>query len=144
MEEEKNTGPRAERMDTREAARYLGVATQTLVNWRAQGKGPAYIRYARGIHYTKRDLDKFVERSRYWPKQPLVMADDKRGGFEAVDLLGAVHRDAGEFGLGLSPTSQQITTLSGVEVLIQVGRDVQRLADAAERIADSLAAGRKK
>lgn len=51
-----------------EAARYLGVATKTLANWRAAGKGPTYIRHGAGsVAYLRADLVAYREAQRIAP-----------------------------------------------------------------------------
>jgi hypothetical protein len=46
---------------SREAAAYLGVADQTLANWRYLGKGPRFYRVGQLIKYDERDLDDYLE-----------------------------------------------------------------------------------
>jgi len=51
-----------------EAARYLGVATKTLANWRAAGKGPNYIRHGGGnVVYLRADLEAYRDTQRTVP-----------------------------------------------------------------------------
>lgn len=51
-----------------EAARYLGVATKTLANWRSAGKGPQYIRHGVGsVAYLQSDLEAYREAQRVVP-----------------------------------------------------------------------------
>jgi len=46
-----------------DAARYLGVAVQSVRNWRWKGIGPKYHRVGqRMVRYRRRDLDAFIER----------------------------------------------------------------------------------
>ena len=53
------------RMPTREAAEFLGVSYQTLVNWRAACKGPVFIRMCgRAVRYERADLEAFLEQSK--------------------------------------------------------------------------------
>lgn len=51
-----------------EAAIYLGLAHQTLANWRARGQGPAYVRLGGAgrprIVYLIEDLDAFLRANR--------------------------------------------------------------------------------
>jgi excisionase family DNA binding protein len=49
-------------LSTEEAAGYLGVAAQTLRNWRSQGRSPAYIKLNKGklVRYLQADLDAFI------------------------------------------------------------------------------------
>lgn len=50
-------------VDTRIAARMLGVSPNTLQVWRQQNKGPAYLRLGnKTIKYSVRDLTDFVQR----------------------------------------------------------------------------------
>ena len=50
-----------ERFTHKEAAAYLGIATQSLYNWRSQRRGPDYVLMGSKILYLKSDLDKFIE-----------------------------------------------------------------------------------
>jgi hypothetical protein len=57
------------RMNTENAARYLGVTVLTLKNWRFRGKkkptGPPFIVLGgRRVWYFKTDLDRFIARGR--------------------------------------------------------------------------------
>ena len=53
------------RLPTRRAAEYLGVAPETLRNWRWRGRGPRYSRLGDGpgarAVYRKGDLDNWLE-----------------------------------------------------------------------------------
>ncbi|MDN5698715.1 MAG: helix-turn-helix domain-containing protein [Kocuria sp.] len=52
-----------------EAARFLGVATKTLANWRADGKGPQYVRLEGGsVVYVRDDLETYRDSQRVLPK----------------------------------------------------------------------------
>ena len=54
-----------ERFDHKGAANYLGIAEQTLYNWRTQRRGPDYVVMGRRkIIYFKIDLDKYIESHR--------------------------------------------------------------------------------
>lgn len=44
-----------------EAAQYLGVAEQTLANWRYLGKGPRFFRVGQLVKYDERDLDGWLD-----------------------------------------------------------------------------------
>ncbi len=50
-----------ERFSHKEAAAYLGIAEQTLYNWRSKRRGADYVLMGRKIMYLKCDLDKFIE-----------------------------------------------------------------------------------
>ena len=50
-----------ERFNHKDAANYLGIANQTLYNWRTQRRGPDYVLIGRKIMYLKSDLDEFIE-----------------------------------------------------------------------------------
>jgi|APSaa5957512622_1039677.scaffolds.fasta_scaffold11828_2 predicted DNA-binding transcriptional regulator AlpA len=47
--------------DHKDAASYLGIAVQTLYNWRNQRRGPNYVLMGSKILYLKKDLDEFIE-----------------------------------------------------------------------------------
>jgi len=47
------------RMDTGNAAGYIGVAEKTLAMWRCQGTGPRFIKRGR-VFYYKEDLDEWL------------------------------------------------------------------------------------
>ena len=51
-----------------EAAKELGLATQTLRNWRHQKKGPAYLKIGRSVRYQLEDLKKFKANRRIDPE----------------------------------------------------------------------------
>ncbi len=59
--------PSIEKFDTKAAAKYLGVAPQTLHNWRFLRRGPAYHRVGRRIYYLRSDLDAFFSLGRIVP-----------------------------------------------------------------------------
>lgn len=47
-----------------EAARIIGIAPKTLVNWRNRGKGPAYVRLGEKhspVMYRVRDLESWID-----------------------------------------------------------------------------------
>ena len=48
-------------LDTKSAAKRLGLSHQTLEKWRYQGRGPRYIRYlSKAIRYRQSDIDAFI------------------------------------------------------------------------------------
>ncbi|WP_430867441.1 helix-turn-helix transcriptional regulator [Demequina aurantiaca] len=52
------------RLSGPDAALYLGVATQTLANWRNLGRGPKYMRQGRlhaRVYYKIADLDAWID-----------------------------------------------------------------------------------
>lgn len=51
-------------LNTREAARRLGLAAGTLQNWRIRGQGPTYVRLGKAIRYEPESLARFVEQGR--------------------------------------------------------------------------------
>lgn len=62
------------RMSPQEAAKYLGttdapVSLNTLNWWRAQGRGPAFIKVGTRIQYAKSDLDAFLNAGRRKPEE---------------------------------------------------------------------------
>ena len=57
-----------ELLNSEQAANYLGLATQTLANWRFLNKGPAYLCIGRRRMYQLEDLDNFKQRNRIEPE----------------------------------------------------------------------------
>lgn len=51
------------RLTRSHAASYLGVAVQTLANWRSQGRGPKSIRLGGKVFYRLADLEAFIAAS---------------------------------------------------------------------------------
>ena len=58
-------------MDTviteKEAANYLGLAVQTLRNWRHLKKGPPYLKLSRVVRYRTVDLQNYIKQNRINP-----------------------------------------------------------------------------
>lgn len=50
----------SELVDTRGAAKYLGVSIALIERWRWDGRGPMYIKFARACRYRKSDLEAFL------------------------------------------------------------------------------------
>ena len=48
------------RLTRSHAARYLGVAEQTLANWRSMGRGPKCLKIGGKVFYRLDDLEAFV------------------------------------------------------------------------------------
>jgi len=53
--------------DEDQAAEYLCLSPRTLQRWRGEGRGPAYRKVGKRVLYAQRDLEEFVEKSRYIP-----------------------------------------------------------------------------
>jgi len=53
-----------DKFDHKEAANYLGIADQTLYNWRNQRRGPDYVLMGSKIIYLKTDLDRYIDMNR--------------------------------------------------------------------------------
>jgi len=51
------------RMDTANAARYIGRKLKTLAQWRVTGQGPEYVKCGR-IYYFKDDIDAWLSSKR--------------------------------------------------------------------------------
>ena len=47
-------------LNTNEAASYLGLAAQTLKNWRDRHQGPPFMKAGSRVVYVKRDLDRWL------------------------------------------------------------------------------------
>ena len=60
-------------VDEKAAARILGVAVQTLRNWRHFRKGPAYIKMGRSVRYQIKDLQEYLDDRRIDPSQHEVL-----------------------------------------------------------------------
>ena len=57
-----------ERLNTTEAAEYLGVHPQTLGNWRKNHTGPPYYTVGRSIRYAVTDLNNYILDQRVEPR----------------------------------------------------------------------------
>lgn len=55
-------------IDEKQAAIILGIAVQTLRNWRHQRRGPAYVKMGRSIRYMLVDLDEYLETRKINPE----------------------------------------------------------------------------
>jgi hypothetical protein len=51
-------------VNEREAAAVLGVALQTVRNWRFLRQGPNYVKFAHSVRYDMNELNKFVDQHR--------------------------------------------------------------------------------
>jgi hypothetical protein len=58
----------------RETARELGVSLRTLRKWRQQGRGPAFIKFARQIHYRKESVAAWLNAREIQPIQEMTAA----------------------------------------------------------------------
>ncbi len=54
----------AKELNTIQAAHYLSLTRQTMMNWRARGYGPKFRKSFGTIKYQLEDIDKFMERAR--------------------------------------------------------------------------------
>ena len=52
-------------LDTRGAARLLGIAERTACNWRVNGEGPGFIRVGRSVRYDPRTLAAWLDERRF-------------------------------------------------------------------------------
>ena len=63
---QRKRAPRISSMDQllteAEVADYLRISLATIRRWRAEGTGPPWLRVGRGIRYSRRSLDAWVER----------------------------------------------------------------------------------
>lgn len=55
-------------VDERKAAKFIGVAVQTLRNWRHMRRGPAYLKIGKAVRYRIQDLDAFLNEHRIDPE----------------------------------------------------------------------------
>lgn len=55
-------------VDEKRAARFLGVAVQTMRNWRHQRRGPAYVKMGRSVRYQVEDLIGYLQSKKIDPE----------------------------------------------------------------------------
>ena len=55
-------------VDEKRAAKFLGVAVQTLRNWRHQSRGPAYVKMGRSVRYQVDDLVDYLTKKKIDPE----------------------------------------------------------------------------
>jgi len=55
-------------IDDNEAANELGLAVQTLRNWRNKCKGPPYLKIGRSIRYQVEDIETYKRKKRIDPE----------------------------------------------------------------------------
>jgi predicted site-specific integrase-resolvase len=55
-------------LDENQAAKILGVAVQTLRNWRHQCRGPAYVKMGRSVRYQVNDLVDYLNKKKIDPE----------------------------------------------------------------------------
>ncbi len=51
-------------LNTKQAARALGVKPSTLEVWRCRGDGPTYLKIGRAVRYRLEDLEAFLQAAR--------------------------------------------------------------------------------
>ena len=56
-------------VNERQAAEILGLAVQTLRNWRHQRRGPAWIKQSRRLTYLVDDLERYLRDHRIDPRE---------------------------------------------------------------------------
>jgi hypothetical protein len=56
-------------LNDKNAAKYVGLACQTLRNWRCMRKGPPYLKMGRSVRYLTNDLDDFMAKNRINPEK---------------------------------------------------------------------------
>ena len=54
-------------MNEKQAAEFLGVAVRTMQWWRANNKGPTYIKVGRPVRYRMDDLDAYLDANKVEP-----------------------------------------------------------------------------
>lgn len=55
-------------VNEKQAAKFLGVAVQTLRNWRHIRRGPAYVKMGRSVRYQINDLVDYLTRKKIDPE----------------------------------------------------------------------------
>lgn len=48
-------------MNTKQLAEYLGVSISAIMQYRAKGTGPRYVKLGQLVRYTKADVDEWLE-----------------------------------------------------------------------------------
>lgn len=56
-----------EYLSGKQLAELLGISESTVTLWRAQGKGPAWIKCGRSVRYARADVDAWLEQNRQGP-----------------------------------------------------------------------------
>ena len=55
-------------LDEKMASKILGVAVQTLRNWRHQRRGPVYVKMGRSVRYQMDDLENYIQKQKIDPE----------------------------------------------------------------------------
>ena len=55
-------------VDEKRAAKFLGIAVQTMRNWRHQRRGPAYVKMGRSVRYQVNDLVDYLKKRKINPE----------------------------------------------------------------------------
>lgn len=55
--------PQAEYLNTKQTAVLLGVGRKTLEGWRANGRGPKFVKLPGAVRYSRADLDAWLKRN---------------------------------------------------------------------------------
>ena len=58
-------------IDDNQAADDLGIAVQTLRNWRSNRRGPSYLKLGRSIRYRREDIEHYKLRNRVDPNSKI-------------------------------------------------------------------------
>ncbi len=67
----------ADLLNTQEAAQKLRLAPQTLVRWRREGAGPAFIRLGRKVMYRESQIANWLDVRQETPGEPVALVDMK-------------------------------------------------------------------
>ena len=70
---------RARLLDTKSAAKLLGCTPAALIKFRAERRGPAYVRVGRLIRYRHADLARWLRSCRIAPHCASLPSHSKRG-----------------------------------------------------------------
>lgn len=63
-------------LNTRDAARLLGVRPRTLEHWRSIGTGPTYSKIGRAIRYRREAIEKFIAVNEYMEQREDTIIND--------------------------------------------------------------------
>jgi len=56
--------PEIRLLNEKQVAEILGIARQTVANWRFERKGPRYHKLGRAVRYSLKDVEAFINKSR--------------------------------------------------------------------------------
>lgn len=52
-------------LSPKEAAHFIGVAVNTLANWRSIGRGPKFYKYCGHVRYSHNDISDWIDKNKF-------------------------------------------------------------------------------